>query len=195
MQSEDQNDASGTCFLLSTYLASHCAVHHSWGKEKKKDHRKATHSKADPALLTNEKKGRNATQGVPRHPRERSGWTTTRTTAQIRHNLALAETSCLFFFCSHIKLHCWIKRNDLRAKHVWQFMGYIGWFCHHCHHQLCKWVLWISGDGRSFVTSQRNDKFSSFSQSTAQNVHGTIFCFVFSIHLNEVDSLPRIIEV
>ena len=57
------------------------------GKRNKKDHRKATHTKADPALLTNEKKGRNATQGVPRHPRERSGWTTTRTAAQILQNL------------------------------------------------------------------------------------------------------------
>ena len=100
-----------------------------------------------------------------------------------------------FFFCSHIKLHCWIKRKDLRAKHVWQFMGYIGWFLHQCHHQLCKWVLWISGDDRSFGTSQRNDKFSSFSQSTAQNVHGKKFCFVFSKHLNEVYILPRVIEV
>ena len=176
-------------------LTLHLIVHHSGGKENKKDHRKATHSKADPALLTNEKKGRNATQGVPRHPRERSGWTTTRATAQIRQNLALAKTSCLFFFCSHIKLHCWIKRKDLRAKHVWQFMGYIGWFLHQCHHQLCKWVLWISGDDRSFGTSQRNDKFSSFSQSTAQNVHGKKFCFVFSKHLNEVYILPRVIEV
>ena len=97
MQSEDQNNASGTCFLLSTYLASHCAP--LMGKRKqKKDHRKATHTKADLALLTNEKKGRNATQGVPRHPRERSGWTTTRATAQIRQNLALAKTSCLFSF-------------------------------------------------------------------------------------------------
>ena len=97
MQSEDQNNASGTCFLLSTYLASHCAPLMRKRKKTGSHHRKATHTKADPALLTNEKKGRNATQGVPRHPRERSGWTTTRTTAQIRHNLALAETSCLFF--------------------------------------------------------------------------------------------------
>ena len=35
MQSEDQNNASGTCFLLSTYLASHCA-RHSRGKETKR---------------------------------------------------------------------------------------------------------------------------------------------------------------
>ena len=95
MQSEDQNNASGTCFLLSTYLKSHCAP--LMRKRNKKDHRKATHSKADPALLTNEKKGRNATQGVPRHPRERSGWTTTRTAAQIRQNLALAENFVSFF--------------------------------------------------------------------------------------------------
>lgn len=86
--------------MLSTlYLPciSLCTTHEEKKKKTGSHHRKATHTKADPALLTNEKKGRNATQGVSRHPRERSGWTTTRTTAQIRQNLAWVETSYLFF--------------------------------------------------------------------------------------------------
>ena len=115
-------------------LTLHLIVHHSGGKENKKDHRKATHTKADPALLTNEKKGRNAAQGVPRHPRERSGWTTTRTTAQICQNskrrqdfysLLWRKLRVFFVLLFSHGTTLWNKK-DLRAKHVWQFMGYIG---------------------------------------------------------------------
>ena len=119
-------------FLLTLHLIVHDT--HEEKKTKKGSHRKATHTKADPALLTNEKKGRNATQGVPRHPRERSGWTTTRTTAQICQNskrrqdfysLLWRKLRVFFVLLFSHGTTLWNK-NDLRAKHVWQIMGKIG---------------------------------------------------------------------
>ena len=130
MQSEDHTMqvVHAFYFLLTLRLMVRAPL---MRKRNKKDHRKATHTKADPALLTNEKKGRNATQGVPRHPRERSGWTTTRTTAQICQNskrrqdfysLLWRKLRVFFVFLFSHGTTLWNKK-DLRAKHVWQFMG------------------------------------------------------------------------